>query len=82
MFKLSVSRFTYFVKNFLSELYCSGGKEENVDYLTVKKLAELKGCSERYVQRLIKSNKIVAEERINHSSGNFNLKQLVQHQNG
>lgn len=39
-----------------------------MDYLTVKELADLKGCSERYVQRLIKSNKIVAEERINPSN--------------
>lgn len=39
-----------------------------MDYLTVKELAELKGCSERYIQRLIKTNKIVAEERINPSN--------------
>ena len=29
-----------------------------MDYLTVKEVAELKGCSERYVQRLCKSGKI------------------------
>lgn len=39
-----------------------------MDYLTVKELSELKGCSERYIQRLIKSNKIIAEERINQSN--------------
>lgn len=39
-----------------------------MEYLTVKELAELKGCSERYIQRLVKSNKIVAEEHINPSN--------------
>ena len=39
-----------------------------MDYLTVKELAELKGCSERYIQRLVKSNKMVAEEQINISN--------------
>lgn len=29
-----------------------------MDYLTVKEVAELKGCSERYIQRLCKSGKI------------------------
>lgn len=32
-----------------------------MDYLTVKEVAELKGCSERYVQRLCKSGKIEFE---------------------
>lgn len=39
-----------------------------MDYLTVKEVAELKGCSERYIQRLVKSNKLVAEECINSSN--------------
>lgn len=33
-----------------------------MDYLTVKETAELKGCSERYIQRLIKNGKIVSEQ--------------------
>jgi hypothetical protein len=33
-------------------------KGVNMDYLTVKEVAELKGCSERYVQQLIKKNKL------------------------
>lgn len=36
-----------------------------MDYLTVKEAAELKGCSERYIQRLIKVGKISAESRVN-----------------
>lgn len=33
-----------------------------MDYLTVKELAELKGCSERYIQRLVKNNKMTSEQ--------------------
>lgn len=36
-----------------------------MDYLTVKEAAELKGCSERYIQRLIKSEKLSYKEQIN-----------------
>ncbi|MCM1008757.1 MAG: hypothetical protein NC485_12715 [Ruminococcus flavefaciens] len=35
-----------------------------MDYLTVKELAELKGCSERHAKRIIKEGKIQAEMRI------------------
>lgn len=65
MYKLSVSQNAEFVKKkFLSELSCSGRKEENVDYLTVKELAELKGCSERHAKRIVKEGKIQAEMQI------------------
>lgn len=33
-----------------------------MEYLTVKETAELKGCSERYIQRLIKNGKMVSEQ--------------------
>ncbi len=33
-----------------------------MDYLTVKEVAELKGCSERYIQRLVKNNKITSDQ--------------------
>lgn len=59
---------TIFVKNFFREQAAPDRKEDNVDYLTVKEVAELKGCSERYIQRLVKSNKMVAEEQINSSN--------------
>ena len=36
-----------------------------MDYLTVKELAELKGCSERYVQQSCKTGKIECIEEIN-----------------
>ena len=36
-----------------------------MDYLTVKEVAELKVCSERYIQRLIKSGKMYAEQKNN-----------------
>lgn len=36
-----------------------------MDYLTVKEAAELKGCTERYIQRLVKENKISSEQKIN-----------------
>lgn len=36
-----------------------------MDYLTVKKLAELKGCSEQYAKRIVKDGKIHAEMQIN-----------------
>ncbi len=55
-------------KIFHRELPAPDRKEDNVDYLTVKEVAELKGCSERYIQRLVKSNKMVAEEQINSSN--------------
>lgn len=32
-----------------------------MDYLTVKEVAELKGCSERYIKRLCKEQKIQIE---------------------
>ena len=32
-----------------------------MDYLTVKEVAELKNCSERYIKRLAKNGKIKAE---------------------
>lgn len=35
-----------------------------MDYLTVKELSELKGCSERHAKRIIKEGKIQAEMRI------------------
>jgi len=36
-----------------------------MDYLTVKELAELKGCSEQYAKRIVKDGKINAEMQIN-----------------
>lgn len=36
-----------------------------MDYLTVKELAELKGCSERYAKRIVKDGKINAEMQKN-----------------
>lgn len=35
-----------------------------MDYLTVKEVAELKGCSERYIKRLCKTNKLQSEQHI------------------
>ena len=45
-----------------------------VDSLTVKEVAELKGCSERYIQKLISDNKIQAFEELNE---NNKIKYLV-----
>ncbi len=62
MFNLSVSQITDFVKkNFHREQPAPDRKEDNVDYLTVKELAELKGCSLRHAQRIINEEKIKAE---------------------
>ena len=36
-----------------------------MDYLTVKEVAELKGCTERYIKRLCKEGKIKAEKQFN-----------------
>ncbi|MDE6780834.1 MAG: integrase, partial [Ruminococcus sp.] len=36
-----------------------------MDYLTAKEVSELKGCSERYIQRLIKNGKMVSEQTNN-----------------
>ncbi|MDE5772091.1 MAG: Mu transposase C-terminal domain-containing protein [Ruminococcus sp.] len=36
-----------------------------MDYLTVKEVAELKGCSERYIKRLCKNGVIRAEQELN-----------------
>lgn len=36
-----------------------------MDYLTVKKVAELKGCSFQYIHKLIKNGKIKAEQKEN-----------------
>lgn len=36
-----------------------------MEYLSVKEVAELKGCSERHLQRLIKSGEIIADEILN-----------------
>jgi len=46
-------------KNFPAE------RRKNVDYLTVKEVAELKSCSKRYIQRLIKNGKMVSEQTNN-----------------
>ena len=35
-----------------------------MDYLTVKELAELKGCSERYVKQLCKDSKIQTKQEL------------------
>lgn len=35
-----------------------------MDYLTVKELAELKGCSERYIKRIVKEGKAHAEQKL------------------
>lgn len=40
-----------------------------MDYLTTKELADLKGCSERYVRKLIKNGEIFSESIINTSNG-------------
>ena len=45
-----------------------------MDSLTVKEVAELKGCSERYIQKLISDNKIQAFEELNE---NNKIKYLV-----
>ena len=34
-----------------------------MDYLTVKEYAELKGCTERYIQKKIQNGEIYAEQR-------------------
>ena len=39
-------------------------------YLTVKQLAEVKGCTERYIQSCIKRGKIIAEATIGQVGGN------------
>lgn len=66
MFEIIVSRFTYFVKKYFCREYpAPGGKEENVDYLTVKEAAELKGCSIQYMKRIVKDGKIQAEMQMN-----------------
>ena len=36
-----------------------------MDYLTVKEVAGLKGCSERYIQKLIKEGKLNSEQKVN-----------------
>ncbi|MDE6849260.1 MAG: hypothetical protein K2J44_07945, partial [Ruminococcus sp.] len=40
-----------------------------MDYLTVKETAELKGCSERYIRKLIGNGEIFSESIINTSNG-------------
>lgn len=40
----------------------------NLDYLTVKEVAELKGCSEQYIKRLLKSGKLQSEMQLNPDS--------------
>ena len=52
-------------KIFYREQPAPDRKEDNVDYLTVKELAELKGCSERYAKRIVKDGKIHAEMQKN-----------------
>jgi len=52
-------------KKFLSELSCFDRKEKNLEYLTVKETAKLKGCSERYIKTLCKDGKIQAEQELN-----------------
>lgn len=36
-----------------------------MDYLTVKEVAELKGCSERYIQRIVQNGKLEAIQELN-----------------
>lgn len=48
-------------KKFLSECSCSGRKEKKLEYLTVKEVVELKGCSERYIKQICKDGKIQTE---------------------
>lgn len=36
-----------------------------MDYLTVKEVAELKGCKEQYVQKLCKDDKIQTKQELN-----------------
>ena len=36
-----------------------------MEYLTVKEVAELKGCSERYVKKTIQEGKLEAEQTVN-----------------
>ena len=36
-----------------------------MDYLTVKQVAELKGCSERYIQRIVQNGKLEAIQELN-----------------
>lgn len=45
-----------------------------MEYLTVKEVAELKGCSIRYIRQLIQSQKLQAEETVNKQN---NKKQYV-----
>lgn len=49
-----------------------------MDYLTVKEVAELKGCSDRYVKTLCKTGKLQAEQHTStkqryvlHDTGNL-----------
>lgn len=42
-----------------------------MDYLTVKEVAELKGCSERYIRKLIGNGYIFSESIINNSNGHI-----------
>ena len=46
-------------------------RSENVDYLTVKQVAELKGCSERYIKRIAKERKIECIEKPNPANGHY-----------
>lgn len=39
-----------------------------MEYLTVKEVAELKGCSEQYVKKIIKDGKLSAEQTVNEKS--------------
>jgi len=45
-----------------------------VDLLTVKEVAELKGCTERYIRRIIKDGKLQAQEDSNPAN---NIKQYL-----
>ena len=40
-----------------------------MDYLTVKEVAELKGCSERFIRKLINNGDLSSEEVVNRANG-------------
>lgn len=45
-------------------VYLLQQKGDKMDYLTIKELAQLKGCSERHAKRIVKEGKIQAEMQI------------------
>jgi len=58
-----------FVKHFLTGIFpCQKGGED-VEYLTIKEAADLKGCSGSYISRLVKNKKIDSINKTNPKNG-------------